>query len=193
MATANYYSTLFKSNGTATAVTGDPTSFDAVLPSSPARGVVMCATGSIAYTAALATTDALFLARMPANHRVRKLKFRFAQIDSGTTVTVNIGTQAAGTTYDDPDAYTAASELFRLLATREFPSGTTDIAKDAPTTWWTGPAAAGTPNVDYSIVMVLAAGPSTATSGTIYFEIEYAAEVTLYDDNNSPAVVTGTE
>lgn len=192
MATANYFGTLFKSNGVASAATA-PTRFDSTLPHLERRGIPSKVTGSIAFTAALATTDVLYLARVPANHRVIGMKFRFAEIDSGTTVTVNLGTQADGTTWDDADAFAAASTSFRLAAVREFPGSTAAVALDAPTTWWTGPNAAGVPTVDYNIVMVLAAGPSTATSGTIYYEIEYMADVAVMDDYNSPAVVAGTQ
>lgn len=186
MANAHYYGSLFKSNGTATAA---PTVFDATLPASSICGEPLKAKGTLAFTAALATTDTSYLARVPANHRVCGLRFQYAEIDSGTTVTVNVGTAADGTTYDDADAYIAASILFRAAAGYSFPtSGATGTGN--PTTWNTGPAAAGTPNIDYNVVLVLAAGPSTATSGTIYYEIDYVADVTVYDNNNSPAVVT---
>lgn len=189
MANAHYYGSLFQSNGTATTA---PTAFDATLPALSTRGVPGKVKGTIAFTAALATTDTLYLARVPANHRVSGLRFQYAEIDSGTTVTVNVGVQADGTTYDDPDAYIAASILFRAAAGYSFPvSGATGTGN--PTTWWTGPATAGTPNIDYNVIMVLAAGPSTATSGTIYYEIDYVADVTVYDGNNSPIAVTGTE
>lgn len=193
MTDKNYYGSLFKSNGTSVAVTGDPTRFDATLPHLERRGIRGTAFGTVVFAAAIATSDAIFLARVPAGHRVTGLRFRFPELDSGSTVTVNVGVQAAGTTYDDADAYIAASTLFRLLAHRSFPTGTTDIAKDAPTTWWTGPGGAGTPDVDYNVVMVLAAGPTTATSGTIYYEIDYVAEVTPLDDYASPSAVLGTQ
>lgn len=178
MANATYYATCYQA--------------DQPAPACTAPGTFRQIRGSLAFTAALATTDTLYLARIPANHRVTKMVFQFAEIDSGTTVTVNIGTAASGTTYDDADAYTAASTLFRAASVLTFPtSGTTSTGN--PSTWLTGPAAAGTPNVDYDVVMVLAAGPSTATSGTIRFWIEYTTDATLYDATSSPAAVAGTQ
>jgi len=189
MANAKYYGTLFQSDGTATAA---PTTYHGTLPVISSRGAARKAKGTVAFTAALATTDETFLARVPAGHRVIGLKFQYAEIDSGTTVTVNVGVQADGTTYDDADAYIAASILFRAAAAYSFPvAGATGTGN--PTTWWTGPAAAGTPNIDYNVVLVLAAGPSTATSGTIYYEIEYISDLPVYDGSNSPAAVAGTQ
>jgi len=189
MANAHYYSTLMKSNGTASAA---PTAYYGTVPATTTPGTSRVAKGSIAFTAALATTDTLYLARIPAGHRVKRMRFQFAEIDSGTTVTVNVGTAADGTTYDDADAFIAASILFRAAAGYDFPtSGTTGTGN--PTTWNTGPGGNGTPDVDYDVRMVLAAGPSTATSGTIYFEIEYVVDPTVFSDSDAPAAVTANQ
>jgi len=190
MANANYYGSLFKSNGTASAA---PTEFYGALQQCPGPGFQQSASGSITFTAALATTDKLYLARVPAGHRVKSLRFRFAEIDSGTTVTVNVGVEADGTTYDDADAFLAASTLFRAAAMREFPAAGTTPTADAPTTWWTGPAAAGVPNVEYNVVLALAAGPSTATSGTIYYEVDYVLDQAVLNENDGPVAVQGTQ
>lgn len=179
MANATYNATCYQSDQTAPACT--------------AKGQVRQISGSVAFTAALATTDTVNLVRLPANHRITGLKFQFAELDSGTTVTVNVGAQATGTTYDDADAYIAASILFRAASTLVFPtSGATGTGN--PATFWTGPAGAGTPNVDYDVVLTLGAGPSTATSGTIRFSIDYVSEInTIKDGSTSPAVVAGTQ
>lgn len=179
MANATYNATCYQS--------------DQAAPACTQAGVPRTIRGSVAFTAALATSDTVNLVRLPANHRVTGLKFQFSELDSGATVTVNVGAQATGTTYDDADAYIAASTLFRAASTLVFPtSGATGTGN--PATFWTGPAGAGTPNVDYDVVLTLGAGPSTATTGTIRFEIEYASELTVIKDGStSPSVVSGTQ
>jgi len=159
---------------------------DQPLPGSPTPGVVMTATGSVTPSAALTTSDTTNLFRVPAGHRVIGLQLYTADADSGTTVTVNIGTDAVGTTYDDADAFAAAAAtLVRVGGTYNLPvEGATGTAN--PATWWTN----STPNVDYNVQMVLAAGPATSAA-LIHARIWYANDVkTMYDPTNSPSVVT---
>lgn len=187
---SNYFGSLYKSNGTSSVA---PTRWDGTLQPCANRGAPRRALGTLVLTAATSSWDSVYLARCPANHRVSRIRFRCpADMDSGNNVTVNIGTQADGSTYDDADAFAAATTLFQAGLLFEFPSNTT-VAADGPTTWFTGPNAAGTPNVDYDIVLTFAANGWTTTSGTVYYEIEYVADPAVYDDSNSPAVVTGTQ
>lgn len=187
---ANYYGSLFKSNGTSSTA---PTRWDATLPACTDRGVPRYAVGTLTLTAATSSSDSVFLARAPAGHRVSRIRFRCpADMDSGNNVTVNIGTQAAGSTYDDADAYAAASTLFQAGLLFEYPSNG-DVTKDAPSTWYTGPGGNGTPDVDYDIVLTFAANGWTTTSGVVYYEIEYGADPTVLDDYSAPAVVAGTQ
>ena len=61
----------------------------------------------------------LNLVRLPANHRVTGLGFSFLSLILAPRL-VNVGAQATGTTYDDADAYIAASTLFRAASTLVF-------------------------------------------------------------------------
>ena len=161
------------------------------LPTCREAGVRKTVYGSVTPSAALTTSDNVYMFRVPANHRVVALEVYTADADSGSTVTVNIGTQASGSTFDDADAFCALNtDIIRSNALQRLPVASGAVANTtAPATWYTN----STPTVDYDVVLTLGAGPATS-AGLIAARIFYTKEITtLWDATDSPSVVAGTQ
>lgn len=151
---------------------------DQPVPTCSEPGVVRCHVDTVSITTALTTSDVVKLARMPANHRVIAITIGSTDMDSGTTITWNIGTTANDGAFAAALVMgQAAANLVHQLPLAGATSGLLTFFTDA------------VPSTDYDVLAELAAGPAT-TTGTVYVHIWYTADYGVRDPTNSPAVVT---
>lgn len=182
MANAFYYASQFRSNGTASAT---PTAYHGTLPNLP-RGAVGFFDDTITFGAVLATTDTCLLARIPAGHIPLRVELDIdGDADTGAnTLAVKIGTTA------DDDLVVAAAVIGNGDRHYSFPTaaaggaayGTTTSAKALRTT--------AAPSTDYNLTMIPTAAATTSSTGTVYIRVYYGCVATVYDNSDSPAVVT---
>lgn len=187
MANAFYYASQFQSNGTATAA---PSTYFATVPPL-ARGRSGFFDDYVTLATVLATTDAVYLARLPAGHIPLKVELDIdGDLDtSGTTLAVKIGTTA------DDDLVVAAAVISTADAHYEFPTNTAGGSVFGNTTSAKALRTTAPPSTDYNLIMVPTAAATGTPSGNakVYIRVHYGCPATVYDDSNSPAVVAGTQ
>jgi hypothetical protein len=140
------------------------------------QGEVKVVKAAANVTTALASADSIYLARIPANHRVIRIDAWADDWDDGN-FTCDIGNT------DNADAYADDAQLGRSAGFVSFPGGTgsvTTIFTDTP------------PDEDYDVII----DPTvvgTGDTGYVYATIYYTVDQVLPDATDSPAVVAGTQ
>lgn len=112
------------------------------------RGETITMRPTFTLTAVLAAADVVNMCPVPPGAKLVYLAFTNPDLDSGTTITVNVGNTASAT------VFASASTAFQSAGTTVIAQSVLDVANN---TFSAGDA----------IKFTIAAGPSTASTGTI--------------------------
>ena len=136
------------------------------------HGVKRIAQGSIALAIAdVGASDIVMLAPIPSNASITSIKLASDDLDSGTTLTANVGLYTTGGVVADVDAYASVVTDFRAAtAFTEFAFEARDINKCGQKVWEDAGASADPKDYYYVAVTFAAAGDQ---AGDLSFQIEY--------------------
>lgn len=186
MANAFYYATKYFSNGTSSAA---PTAGYEPIPACTSPGEIRFFQDSFTASAVLATTDKVYLARIPAGHIPLRLELCVdGDLDTGAnTLAVKIGTTA------DDDLLTAGHVIGTGDSLYVFPSDDADGIAFGTTAFAKAQFTTSAPSTDYDLTLIPTVAATTSSTGTGRFRLYYTSVPTLYDPQSSPAAVAGTQ
>jgi hypothetical protein len=136
------------------------------------HGVKRIAQGTIALAIAdVGASDIVMLAPIPSNASITSIKLASDDLDSGTTLTANVGLYTTAGVVADVDAYASVVTDFRAVtAFTEFAFEARDINKCGQKVWEDAGATADPKDYYYVAVTFAAAGDQ---AGDLSFQIEY--------------------
>lgn len=130
-----------------------------------AQGTVALATGDVG------ADDIVMLAPVPSNASITSIKLASDDLDSGTTLTANVGLYTTAGVVVDVDAYASVVTEFRAVTPfTEFAFEARNIDKCGQQVWQDAGATADPKGYYYVAVTFAAAGN---TAGDLSFQIEY--------------------
>jgi hypothetical protein len=130
-----------------------------------AQGTVALAIGDVG------GSDIVMLAPIPSNASITSIKLASDDLDTGTTLTANVGLYSTAGVVADVDAYASVVTDFRAVtAFTEFAFEARDINKCGQKVWEDAGATADPKDYYYVAVTFAAAGN---TAGDFSFQIEY--------------------
>lgn len=186
MANAFYYASNFHSNGDADTA---PTEFYGSAPRLQPGQIGFYDAVVAAPAAVLATSDKVYLARMPGGHVPLKVELDLdGDLDTGAnTLAVKIGSAA------DDDLVVAGAVIGVGDAHYEFPTNTAGGSVFGATTSAKALRTTAAPSDDYSLIMIPTVAATTGSTGTTYVRVWYGCPATVLRDSDAPAAVTATQ
>lgn len=186
MANAFYYANNFHSNGSASVA---PTEFYGSAPRLQPGQIGFYDAVVAAPSAVLATTDEVYLARLPGGHVPLKVELDLdGDLDTGAnTLAVKIGSAA------DDDLVVAGAVIGNGDRHYEFPTNTAGGSAYGDTTSAKALRTTAAPSDDYSLIMIPTVPATTSSTGTTYVRVWYGCPATVLRDSDAPAAVAGTQ
>lgn len=186
MANAFYYASNFRSNGD---VDTAPTKFYGSAPRLQPGQVGFFDVVVPAPAAVLATSDKVYLARMPGGHLPLKVELDLdGDLDTlANTLAVKIGTDA------DDDLVVAGAVIGNGDRHYEFPTNTAGGSAYGDTTSAKAMRTTAAPADDYNLIMIPTVPATTGSTGTTYARIWYGVAATVLNDSDGPVAVEGTQ
>lgn len=138
-------------------------------------GRVRIAQGSIELaTTDIEANDIIMLAPIPAGASIVSLMLASDDLDTATTMTVDVGLYSAAGVVEDVDCYASAVTAFQAAtAFTDYRYEAADIATAGQAVWQDAGLTADDGNYHYVAVTVSAAGNQ---AGTLSFKIEYVVD-----------------